>query len=161
MWQKNWGGNGNDIPEILIGTNDNGFVVAGSSLSTDIENMTNKGSNDAVIIKFDNDGNILNYEKLLESLRKKANKWANEARDEEVESIENLIDLIEKYDEVVKDTLPSLTLDWIEYNNEIKDLERSKLEAIANIEKQITDAISNELKKRTDETHFYCQYYCG
>ena len=62
LWQKNWGGNEDDIPEQLIRTNDNSFVIIGYSSSNDIEGITNNGKQDAVIIKFDKDGNVLWYD---------------------------------------------------------------------------------------------------
>ena len=59
LWQKNWGGNLDDIPEKIMLTRDGGFVVIGKSLSTDIEGISNFGENDGVVIKFDKDGNII------------------------------------------------------------------------------------------------------
>ena len=59
LWQKNWGGNnGDDFVDLII-LPDDGFVVIGFSLSTNIDGLSNKGSSDAIIVKYDKDGNML------------------------------------------------------------------------------------------------------
>ena len=57
-WQKNWGGNNDDYFESIIETQD-GYVVVGYTESSDIEGLTNKGDSDAIIIKYDKNGNII------------------------------------------------------------------------------------------------------
>ena len=59
LWQKNWGGNGNDYFYEAIETSNGEIIVAGSSKSTDIEGLPNKGKNDAIIVKYDKDGNLI------------------------------------------------------------------------------------------------------
>ena len=59
LWQKNYGGSGEEVFESLVLNNDNGFVVAGESNSIDIEGLSNKGNMDAIIVKYDKDGNML------------------------------------------------------------------------------------------------------
>ena len=103
-------------------------------------------------VEFDEDGYIKNYDSLIKKLEDQANKLVGDARDSKVEEAEKLIELIEKYDDLVKDSLPSLGVEWIELNNEIIALEKSKLETVADVEKQITNAITSELQKRTDAT---------
>lgn len=103
-------------------------------------------------VEFDEDGYIKNYDSLIKKLKDQANKLVGDARDGKVEEAEKLIELIEKYDDLVKDSLPSLGVEWIELNNEIIALEKSKLETVADVEKQITNAITSELQKRTDAT---------
>ena len=103
-------------------------------------------------VEFNLDGTIKNYDQLMKKLTDRINQLVNSARDDELESANELLDLIEKYDELVKNVLPDLGVEWVEINNEIIALEKSKLETIANMEKQITDAITSELQKRTDAT---------
>ncbi len=65
LWQKDYGGNKADVFSSVALTNDDGFVAVGYSQSSDIEGITNKGSWDAIIVKYDKDGNMLwqkNYE---------------------------------------------------------------------------------------------------
>ena len=57
-WQKNWGGKDSDWFNSIIETQD-GYIAVGSSDSNDIEGLTNKGVYDAIIIKYDKNGNII------------------------------------------------------------------------------------------------------
>ena len=58
-WQKSWGGNDNDGFFKLLQIEDGGFIAYGSSYSTDIEGLPNKGKTDAIIVKYDKDGNLM------------------------------------------------------------------------------------------------------
>mgnify|MGYP003294304190 CR=1 FL=1 len=58
-WQKNWGGNDNDGIYELLQTEDGGFIACGFFYSTDIEGLPNNGDSDAIIVKYDKDGNML------------------------------------------------------------------------------------------------------
>ena len=59
LWQKSWGGNDSDTFFDILQTQDDGFIVSGDFNSTDIEELPNKGSYDAIIVKYDKDGNLL------------------------------------------------------------------------------------------------------
>ena len=59
LWQKNWGGNGYDDFTGVISTEDGGFIIVGESESNDIEGLQNKGSYDAIVLKYDKDGNMI------------------------------------------------------------------------------------------------------
>lgn len=58
LWQKNYGGNSFDVGRSIHKTLDGGFLISGSSRSADNE-FTNKGQNDALILKIDANGNLL------------------------------------------------------------------------------------------------------
>ena len=58
--------------------------------------------------------------------------------------------VIEKYEELHNDTIPTTQLEYEELANTIKDLEKEQLEYVTDLQKDITSAIENELKKRTD-----------
>lgn len=58
VWDKFYGGNGHEEFYDVIVVND-GYVAVGYTLSTDIEGLTNNGSNDGLVVKFDKDGNIV------------------------------------------------------------------------------------------------------
>ena len=58
-WQNSWGGNSQDQISYILQTQDGGFIVYGYSQSTDIEGLPNKGEFDAIIVKYDKDGNLL------------------------------------------------------------------------------------------------------
>ena len=58
-WQKSWGGNKYDNLNNVIETEDGNFILFGKSYSTDIEGLPNKGNEDAIILKYDKNGNML------------------------------------------------------------------------------------------------------
>ena len=55
-WETSWGGSGSDSAESIIQTSDGGFLIVGTSESTDA-GFISKGERDAIIVKFDGDGN--------------------------------------------------------------------------------------------------------
>lgn len=56
---KNWGGNGKDYFRKMLVMNDGSFFVIGESSSTDIDDLTNKGYSDAILLKYDKNGDLL------------------------------------------------------------------------------------------------------
>lgn len=58
LWQKNFGGNNFDVGNSIKKMNDGNFLLAGSSRSAD-GGVTNKGQNDAWILKISYTGNLL------------------------------------------------------------------------------------------------------
>ena len=59
LWQNSWGGNSDDVFEGVFQTEDGGIIGYGYSRSTDIEGLPNKGEDDAIIVKYDKDGNLM------------------------------------------------------------------------------------------------------
>ena len=62
LWQKNFGGTGNDYFYSVVPVASDGVVAVGSAAgfnTGDWSGLTNKGNNDATIVKFDNNGNVL------------------------------------------------------------------------------------------------------
>ncbi|WP_299521497.1 hypothetical protein [Winogradskyella sp.] len=59
IWEKTIGGSNFDVARAIIKSQNNGFVLAGSSRSSDIDVAENKGQNDAWILKVDDNGNLL------------------------------------------------------------------------------------------------------
>ena len=57
-WQKSLGGSAEDFARSVEQTSDGGYIVAGSTHSTDGDVTENHGSNDCWIVKLDNTGNI-------------------------------------------------------------------------------------------------------
>lgn len=57
LWQKSIGGNSVDVFYDVIKTLDGGYIIAGQTASINIPGFTNKGSYDAIIVKYDKDGN--------------------------------------------------------------------------------------------------------
>ena len=99
---------------------------------------------------FDGNGDIKNRQKWLEGLQSQVNKLSGEAKEAKKAEIEGLMSVIEKYEELHNDTIPTTQLEYEELANTIKDLEKEQLEYVTDLQKDITSAIENELKKRTD-----------
>ena len=57
IWEKTIGGTSFDAARSISMTQDNGFVIAGSSRSSD-NGFTNKGQNDALILKINSEGGV-------------------------------------------------------------------------------------------------------
>jgi len=58
LWEKSYGGSNFDVARDIKKTQDNGFLLTGSSRSNDIDVSQNKGQNDAWIVKLDTNGNL-------------------------------------------------------------------------------------------------------
>ena len=106
-------------------------------------------------VKFNKEGDITNYEQLIQQLTKNANKLVGDDKEEALENIENLIDLIDQYTTLTQDTLPGLELDWQDYQNQIEDvkdtlaeLHQQEVEAATDAQKQVADAYEHYLTER-------------
>jgi len=58
IWQKTIGATSFDVARAVFKTQDNGFLIAGSSRSAD-NGFINKGQNDALLVKINADGNLI------------------------------------------------------------------------------------------------------
>lgn len=59
LWEKSLGGTEIDQSRAIVKTNDNNYIVAGNSFSTDGDNSSNYGSSDFLLVKIDDDGETL------------------------------------------------------------------------------------------------------
>jgi hypothetical protein len=59
IWEKSFGGSSFDVSRSVKRTEDNGFLISGSSRSADGNLTSNKGQNDAWIFKMDTNGSML------------------------------------------------------------------------------------------------------
>ena len=101
-------------------------------------------------VEFNADGTIKNYKQLMENLTTVANQYVGDTRDEMVEDAESLLDLIEQYDDIIRETLPELAVEWEEYTSSIREAEKAMAEQVTEVQKNVTSAIENELQKRTE-----------
>ena len=58
LWEKTIGGTNFDVARALAKTQDNGFLLAGSSRSNDVDVSQNIGQNDVWALKVDDEGNL-------------------------------------------------------------------------------------------------------
>lgn len=58
LWQKCFGGSGDDKAYSIKQTFDGGYIVAGKNNSVDGNVTNNKGATDAWVIKLDSNGNL-------------------------------------------------------------------------------------------------------
>ncbi|MDA9874714.1 hypothetical protein N9D29_01740 [Flavobacteriaceae bacterium] len=58
LWEKTLGGSSFDVGRSISKTQDNGFLVSGSSRSSDGNLTSNKGQNDAWVVKINSSGNL-------------------------------------------------------------------------------------------------------
>lgn len=58
LWDRSYGGSSFDAARHISATQDNGFIITGSSRSENIDVNSNKGENDVWILKIDNSGNL-------------------------------------------------------------------------------------------------------
>lgn len=56
IWEYIYGGDGQNWGFSIDSTSDNGFIIVGSSYSTDIDNYPNEGSSDVYLLKIDSSG---------------------------------------------------------------------------------------------------------
>ncbi len=61
LWEKTIGGTSFDVARAIVKTQDNGFLLAGSSRSSDVDVSENKGQNDAWVLKVNSNG-VLQWE---------------------------------------------------------------------------------------------------
>jgi hypothetical protein len=59
LWEHSYGGSGIDIAQDIAKTTDGGYVVAGSTISTDGDISMSHGGSDVWVIKIDNNGALL------------------------------------------------------------------------------------------------------
>ena len=59
VWRRYYGGTNNDRANDVIQTSDGGFIIAGSTESTDFDVTNNKGSYDYWVVRIDNTGTLL------------------------------------------------------------------------------------------------------
>lgn len=97
---------------------------------------------------FDSDGNVSNYNALLESYR---NRYNNNKTDANKKAYEDLKKLLEEYNGLVRDSINSSINDYEKAMNEIKNIQEEKAKLIADSEAKVTEIYKNELQKRTDE----------
>ena len=101
-------------------------------------------------VKFNSVGDISNYNQILTSKVNWANSLSGDAKEKAIEQVKELEEAMKSYDELVNKTIPSQEQEWESLNNTIKDVYKTQAELIADMEKNISETIEYELKKRYD-----------
>lgn len=101
-------------------------------------------------VSFNSTGDISNYNQILTSKVNWANSLSGDAKEKAIEQVKELEATMKSYDELVNKTIPSQEQEWESLNNTIKDVYKTQAELIADMEKNISETIEYELKKRYD-----------
>lgn len=101
-------------------------------------------------VNFNSAGDISNYNQILTSKVNWANSLSGDAKEKAIEQVKELEEVMKSYDELVNKTIPSQEQEWESLNNTIKDVYKTQAELIADMEKNISETIEYELKKRYD-----------
>ena len=101
-------------------------------------------------VSFNSVGDISNYNQILTSKVNWANSLSGDAKEKAIEQVKELEEAMKSYDELVNKTIPSQEQEWESLNNTIKDVYKTQAELIADMEKNISETIEYELKKRYD-----------
>ena len=101
-------------------------------------------------VNFNSAGDISNYNQILTSKVNWANSLSGDAKEKAIEQVKELEEAMKSYDELVNKTIPSQEQEWESLNNTIKDVYKTQAELIADMEKNISETIEYELKKRYD-----------
>ena len=101
-------------------------------------------------VSFNSVGDISNYNQILTSKVNWANSLSGDAKEKAIEQVKELEEAMKSYDELVNKTIPSQEQEWESLNNAIKDVYKTQAELIADMEKNISETIEYELKKRYD-----------
>ena len=88
-------------------------------------------------VNFGENGNIINMSDIL-------NKYQNS------EDLEKINDLIEEYNDLIRDTIPNAEKEYADLNNTIQDVYDSQLDVVKDVEDKITEVIKDQIDKRKD-----------
>ena len=91
--------------------------------------------------QFDKMGNVTNYSEVIDLYKNSS-------------QLEEIMDLYEEYKDIQED-LQDQTLEYWKIENEIKDLQKEKLEITQDVEEEVTKIIEKEYEKRKDEIEKY------
>ena len=106
-------------------------------------------------VKFDENGNITNYEQLVKQLTDHANSLVGDDKQEALDNLNALIEAMDEYTDLTQETIPDLELDWQDYQNQIDDvkntlaeLHQEEIDAATDAQKQVAEAYEHYLTER-------------
>ena len=84
--------------------------------------------------KFDSTGDITNYASRLKALQNDANSKSGDKKESAIAQVENLVELIERYNELNDSAIPETNIEIIELQNSIAELNKELAENMKDIE---------------------------
>ena len=84
--------------------------------------------------KFDSTGDITNYASRLKALQNSANSKSGDKKESAIAQVENLVELIERYNELNDNAIPETNIEIIELQNSITELNKELEENMKDIE---------------------------
>ena len=84
--------------------------------------------------KFDSTGDITNYASRLKALQNSANSKSGDKKESAIAQVENLVELIERYNELNDSAIPETNTEIIELQNSIAELNKELAENMKDIE---------------------------
>lgn len=88
-------------------------------------------------VNFGEKGNIINMSNVLD-------KYQNS------EDLEKINDLMEEYNDLIRDTIPNAEKEYEDLNNAIQDVYESQLDVVKDVEDKITNVIKDQIDKRKE-----------
>ena len=98
--------------------------------------------------QFDDDGSLTNYMAQFDSLRGWANSLAGDEKENAKQHVQNLMNKVNEYTDLIKDQLPQVTNEWEDMVNQIKEAERALAETATDSQKEVGEALEHYLDKR-------------
>lgn len=100
--------------------------------------------------KVDNNGNITNYNELLNSKRNWANSLSGSAKETAISSVKVLEESLKRFTELTNDLIPSMEREWKSLGSTIKSVYEEQAEIISNVEQDIYETIKYYTEKSTE-----------
>ena len=98
--------------------------------------------------QFDANGSLTNYMAKFDSLRGWANSLVGDEKENAKQHVQDLMDKVNEYTDLIKDQLPQATNEWEDMVNQIKEAERELAETATDSQKEVGDALEHYLDKR-------------
>ena len=100
--------------------------------------------------KVDNNGNITNYNELLNSKRNWANSLSGSAKESAISSVKELEESLKRYTELTNNLIPSMEKEWQSLGSTIKSVYKEQAEVISKVEQDIYETIKYYAEKSTE-----------
>lgn len=106
-------------------------------------------------VKFDANGDISNYNDILEAKVKWANSLSGDAKEQAIAQVEALAEAMERYTDLVQDSIPEQEKEWLSLMNtiadvkeEMKDIYKEQLSLVASKEQEIAELVEYYAQKQ-------------